>query len=44
MANRLGADFRASVNSREETNSVQIEQQEKRTTEERKKREGVRNL
>ena len=37
MANRLGADFRAIVNNREKTNSVQIEQQEKRTTEERNK-------
>ena len=44
MASRLSADFRASVNSREETNSVEIEQQERRTTKEQKKRRRTKHV
>ena len=38
MASRLSADFRARVNNREETNSVEIEQQERKTTEDPQKK------
>ena len=44
MASRLNADFRASVNNREETNSVEIEQQERRTTEKGKKRRRTKHV